>query len=123
MFTTLPTMPTTMPTMLPSGEVSDWDVRDQFVLFPSLGHLDADGHWHVQVHGDVFSATRRVSLAKRFLLRMLQRSMHVPREALASEIFRRRIARFLANDGPGREICVQIGHQKHVLPNRDRKSV
>ena len=120
MFTTLPT--TTMPTIFPSGEVSEWDVRDQFVLFPSLGHLDADGHWHIQVHGDVFSATPRVSLAKRFLLRMLQRSMHVPPEAMASEIFRRRIARFLANDGPGREICLQIGQQKHVLPNRSRRN-
>jgi len=115
MFSLLPAMP-------PPKERADADREDQVVLFPSLGHWGADGHWHLQIHGDIFTPVPRVSLGKRFLLRMLQRVMRVPKEELESELFQRRIARFLARDAREREIAVHIGDQRHELPARSRRN-
>ena len=116
MFTMQPTLPKPMSPAEPLGRAR----TEQVVLFPSLGHLGPDGQWHVQVHGDVFWTAGRISLGKRFLLRMLQRSMRVPKEALSGAIFQRRIARFLAIDGRDLPISVQIGLEWHGLPNRSR---
>jgi phosphatidate phosphatase APP1 len=116
MFTPLATMPGT------PLEISDLDPRDQVVLFPSLGHLGADGLWHVQVHGDVFSPAPKLSLGKRFLLRMLQKSMRASDEAFASEIFQQRIARFLAINGHDKRIAIRIGDVEHPLAGRSRRN-
>ena len=91
-------------------------------LFPSLAHLDPSGrHWHVQVHGEVFAAGR-IGLGKRFLLKMLQRAMKAPDEDFQTELFRQRIARFLASDCPGRRIAVRLGEEVHVLAKRSRRN-
>jgi phosphatidate phosphatase APP1 len=97
--------------------------EDRVVLFPSVGYLDAGGeHWIVNVHGDVSAAARKPSLGKRMLLKLLQRSMRATREDFASDLFQRRMARFLALDRPGRRIAVQVGERVHVLPKKSRKN-
>lgn len=97
--------------------------EDRVVLFPSLGHLDAAGeHWIVNVHGDVSAAAGKPSLGKRMLLKLLQRSMRATREECSSELFQRRMGRFLALDRPGRRIAVQFGDRVHVLPKKSRKN-
>lgn len=94
--------------------------NETIVLFPSLGHLEPDGRtWRIDVHGEVFSQ-RRISFGQRILLKLLQRAMKVPREALDTEIFKRRIDRFLATDGRGKKIAVRIGSDVHLLPKKSR---
>lgn len=103
-------------------EISDLDPCDQVVLFPTLGHLGADGLWQVQVHGDVFAPAPKLSLGKRFLLRMLQKSMLASDEAVASDIFQQRIARFLAINGHDKRIAVRIGNVEYPLAGRSRRN-
>jgi hypothetical protein len=89
--------------------------HETVVLFPSLGHLEPDGvTWRLYVQGDVYSPGR-LGLTKRILLQLLQRAMRVPREALQSEVFRDRIARFIAADERGKRIAVRLGSSTFVL--------
>lgn len=100
--------------------ITDLAGSDCARLFPSLGHLEADGrHWRIQVHGEVFAAGK-VTLGKRFLLKLLQRAMRVPESEFASELFRDRIHRFLAVDGKGKRVAVECGDAVHVIPKRTR---
>jgi phosphatidate phosphatase APP1 len=108
----------TEPAPLPAGAA----LEDRVVLFPSLGHLAPGGdHWIVGVHGDVFTRGR-IGLTKRMLLKLLQRAMRAPNEAMASEIFQQRIARFVANDRVGCRVAVRIADQVHVLPKTSRRN-
>src|SRR5262245_37945376 len=96
--------------------------EDRVVLFPTLGNLTDDGrHWVVNVHGDV-STAGRMTLGKRVLLKLLQRTMRVDKEAFASEIFQQRIARFLAQDRPGRRVAIRIGEQIYPLPKASKRN-
>ena len=96
--------------------------HETVVLFPSLGHLEPDGiTWRLLIQGDVFSAGR-IGLTKRILLRLLQRAMKVPREALDSDVFRDRIQRFLASDERGKRIALKVGEGTVVLPRKSSGS-
>jgi hypothetical protein len=106
--------------------ITDLNGADCARLFPSLGHLEPDGrHWRIQVHGEVF-ASGKVTLGKRFLLKLLQRAMQVPESEFASDLFRARIDRFLAVDGKGKRVAVQFGDSVqfgdavHVIPKPTR---
>jgi len=102
--------------------LTNLDSEDRVVLFPSLGHQSRDGeHWILDVHGDV-SAEGRLTLGKRMLLRLLKRTMRASDEAFASELFRERIARFVAVDRPGRRIAVRIGQRVVPLPKKTRRN-
>src|SRR5262245_32688336 len=95
---------------------------DRVVLFPSLGYLSSDQrHWIVQIHGDV-SAAGRMTLGKRLLLKLLQRTMRATNEDFASPLFQERIARFLAQDRPGRRIALRIGEAIVPLPKTSRRN-
>jgi phosphatidate phosphatase APP1 len=103
-----------------SGAPSITNLRghETVVLFPSLGHLEPDGAtWRLQIEGEVFSPGQ-MGLTKRILLKLLQRAMKVPRQALESDIFRERIERFLAADERGKRIALQLGHATFVLPRK-----
>lgn len=96
--------------------------EEQMLLFPSLGHLSRDGRqWIVGVHGDLFAAGH-IGLTKRMLLKLLQRAMRAPDDAMRSEIFQQRISRFVAYDRPGQRIAVQIGDHTQKLPKRTRRN-
>lgn len=96
--------------------------EDRVVLFPTLGQLSRDGrHWIVNVHGDV-SAEGQLTLGKRLLLKLLQRTMRASNEAFGSELFQQRIARFVARDRSGMRIAVQIGDHVVPLPKKSRRN-
>src|SRR5688572_6837815 len=95
---------------------------EQIVLFPTIGYRSPDGlSWHVQVHGDVF-AQGPVSLGKRILLKLLQRTMKAPTGAFEGELFQQRIQRFLAQDRAGKKMAVKLGEAIHKLPKASRKN-
>jgi phosphatidate phosphatase APP1 len=111
-------------TMSPTGPapLTNLAREDRVVLFPSLGHLSPDGqHWVVAIHGDVY-APGQIGLTKRLLLKLLQRAMRAPNEAMASELFRERISRFVARDRGGRRVAVRVGEQIHVMPKTTRRN-
>jgi phosphatidate phosphatase APP1 len=56
------------------------------------------------------------------LLKLLQRAMRAPNEAMASDLFQRRIARFVAHDRVGCRMAVRIADQLHVLPKTSRRN-
>ena len=95
---------------------------DRVVLFPSLGQLSTDQrHWIVQIHGDV-STAGRMTLGKRLLLKLLQRTMRATNDDFASPLFQQRIARFVAQDRPGKRIAVRIGEAVVPLPKTTRRN-
>src|SRR5437899_2695086 len=94
--------------------------EDQVVLFPSLASKSRDGkHWIVDLHGDVF-APGKLGLAKRVLLRWLRRAMQATADDLAGAIFSERIARFTAQNRPGRRLAVRVGHERIVTAKSRR---
>jgi phosphatidate phosphatase APP1 len=117
-------MPTTLLARMTrrTGPVTNLAPHETVALFPSLGHLDpSQRHWHVQVHGEIYSSGQ-VGLGKRLLLKLLQRAMKASDAALQTDLFRGRIARFLANDCSGRRIAVRLGDDVHVLTKRSRRN-
>lgn len=118
-------MPTTLLARMTrrDGPVTNLAPHDRVELFPSLGHLEPGGrHWRIAVHGEVYTSSGRVGLGKRFLLRLLQRAMKAPPASLDTDIFRGRIARFLATDCAGRRIAVQLGDEVHPLAKPSRRN-
>jgi phosphatidate phosphatase APP1 len=104
------------------GPVTNLAAHESVALFPSLGHLEPGGnHWRIAVHGEVY-CSGKVSLGKRLLLKLLQRAMKAPPAALETELFRQRIARFLATDCPGRKIAVGLGDEVHPLVKKSRRN-
>jgi hypothetical protein len=92
--------------------------HETVVLFPSLGYLEPDGiTWRLFIQGEVFSQGR-IGLTKRILLKLLQRAMRAPQEAMESDIFRNRIERFLAADERGKRIALRLGDSTFVLPRK-----
>jgi phosphatidate phosphatase APP1 len=92
--------------------------HETVVLFPSLGHLEPDGvTWRLLIQGEVYSPGR-IGLTKRILLKLLQRAMRAPQEAMESDIFRNRIERFLAADERGKRIALRLGESTFVLPRK-----
>jgi phosphatidate phosphatase APP1 len=91
---------------------------DHVVLYPTLGHLSRDGaNWVVDLHGDV-SAPGQMTLGKRMLLRVVKRAMRASDADIDSDIFRDRIARFVARDRAGKRIAVRIGEHTFRLTKK-----
>jgi phosphatidate phosphatase APP1 len=67
-------------------------------------------------------AAGTISLGKRVLLKLLQRAMRAEPEAMASDLFQERIARFVALDRPGRRVAIRVGDAVHHLPKRTRRN-
>jgi hypothetical protein len=104
------------------GPVTNLAAHESVALFPSLGHLEPGGeHWRIAVHGEVY-CTGKVGLGKRFLLKLLQRAMKAPDAAFETDLFRGRIARFLATDCAGRRIAVKLGDEVHPLAKKSRRN-
>jgi len=111
-------------TVLPVDEAirSKLERQDRVVLYPTFGHLSADGkRWHVGVSGVVFGPGR-VSLRRRMLLRVLQRLMQVPASALHSKRFRDRISLFLVDTERGKQVAVRVGDQKQMLQRPSKRN-
>ena len=97
--------------------------QDQVVLFPSLGYLSRDKqHWIIDLHGDVYAPSAKISLGKKLLLRWLKRSMRASDEDFASELFLHRINRFLSDDRGGRRIAVEVGDHTYVLTKKSHRN-
>lgn len=102
---------------------SNLEARQEVVLYPTFGSLaPEDLTWRIPVAGAVFEPVPPVGLRKRILLRMLQRFMRAPQEALESEIFQRRIRGFLTATERGKQIVLRIGEQSYRLPRPSTRS-
>ena len=98
------------------------DEQDQVIIYPTFGHLSADGRsWHLGISGVVYEPGRH-NLRRRMLLRVLQRLMRVPSEAMKSELFRDRINCFLVGTERGKRIAVQVGDQIQMLQRPSKRN-
>ena len=101
---------------------SDLDGNDRVVLYPTFGHLAADGRsWHIGVSGVVFEPGRE-NLRRRMVLRVLRRLMRVPAEELRSELFQDRISYFLVGTERGKRIAIQIGERSQILQRPSKRN-
>jgi hypothetical protein len=98
------------------------DEEDRVIIYPTFGHLSADGRsWHLGISGVVYEPGRN-NLRRRMLLRVLQRLMRVPSEALQTELFRDRINCFLVGTERGKRIAVQVGDQVQMLQRPSKRN-
>lgn len=89
--------------------------------FPSFGYQVNDGAWRVQVGGWTYfpyTPTRR----KRLVLHMFSRVMHATEEDLKSEIFRRRIEKFVSDGSAGHEIFFQLDDLQRKLHRKNKRN-
>ncbi len=98
------------------------DQEDRVIIYPTFGHLSADGRsWHLGISGVVYEPGRH-TLRRRMLLRVLQRLMRVPSEAMQSDLFRDRINCFLVGTERGKRIAVQVGDQVQMLQRPSKRN-
>lgn len=89
--------------------------------FPSFGFQAEDGTWRVQVSGWAYfpyKPTRR----KRLVLHMLSRVMHASEEDLNSEIFKRRVEKFVSDGSAGHEISFRLGDFQKKLHRKNKRN-
>ncbi len=91
------------------------DSHESVVFYPTYGVLEPDGvTWRIPVAGSVFEAGD-VGIAKRLLLRLLQRLMRADRIDFQSPIFQDRIRGFIAAAEPGKRVAVRVGRRTQTL--------
>jgi len=94
----------------------------QSILYSSYAYLHPSKPiWRVQVQGQVYS-DGPLPFSKRFLLRGLERTLHLTTEQAKSEIFRSRVSGFLTTPEPGQRLRVQHDALVYRLRQRSRRS-
>ncbi len=102
--------------------MSNLKPHETVLFFPSIGHLDSGGQtWRVVVSGVVLRPGH-VNLRKRILLRLLRRALKVPRNALETDLFRRRISGFLLGTQGKRRVAVRVGQRVHTIKKKSRRN-
>ncbi len=84
-------------------------------FFPTCGHFDPQrGVWVLPVHGVIYrpATDRGASTA---LTRLLQRSLGLNDDQLRSDIFRRRIAPFLADHRGKKNVSLRLGSRRFTM--------
>lgn len=95
--------------------------NDIVVCYPTFGSRDQDGGWRLNIAGTVYQ-TAEVNLSKRILIRLLQRVMNVDPQEVRTEIFERRIERFVAATEHGKQIHIRLGDHEFRLPKRSKRN-
>ena len=89
--------------------------------FPSFGFQADDGTWRVQVGGWAYvpyKPTRR----KRLVIHMLSRVMQASEEDQNSEIFKRRVEKFVSDGAAGHEIYFRVGDFQKKLHRKNKRN-
>ena len=89
--------------------------------FPSFGFQDIDGTWRIQVSGWAYSPYRPTR-RKRLVLHMLSRVMQASEEDLNSEIFKRRVEKFVSDGSAGHEIFFRLGDFQKKLHRKNKRN-
>lgn len=94
----------------------------QSVLYSSYAYLHPTKPiWRVQVQGQAYS-DRPLPFSKRFLLRGLERALHLTPEQAQSNIFRSRVRGFLTTPEIGQKMQVHHDELMYRLRQRSRRS-
>lgn len=102
--------------------MSDTQPHLGVVFFPSVGHLSPDGAaWNLEIAGLVY-APGTLTFRGRLVLKALRRMMRVAPEAFESDLFRQRLAGFLALGQRGRRIAVRIGDETFRLKKKSKSN-
>lgn len=94
----------------------------QTVLYPTYAYLHPRRPiWRIQVHGQVYRDLP-LSLSKRWMLRGLQRALHLTPAEANGELFQSRVHGFLTQPKSGIRMRVMIGNDVHRLTRRSKRS-
>ena len=96
--------------------------NESVVLFQTFAHLADGGRtWRIGVRGVVFEPGN-VRLRERIMLRLLQRAMQAPDDAINSDVFRSRIQGFIAGVEKGKRLAVRIGPRVYRLRKKTKRN-
>ncbi len=88
---------------------------ERVIFFPTLAReLDDDG-WDVRIHGWIFEPEQG-SLSRRAVLALLDSALRLSGQDMESDILRRRVMPFLADNERGKRLSVRTGERTHELP-------
>ena len=92
--------------------------QSSIVAYPSFGYLSRDRRfWKIRIQGAVY-APLFDGFRDRLLVRLLQRALKSEGDIIESDVFRRRVARFLATHQGGKRIFIRVGRKIYRLRRR-----
>ncbi len=100
-------------------------IPSMITVYPGYGHhanSNRNSDWKIRLSGVVYQIPDELSVRKRMLIRVLRNVMQVPADALECDLFRDRIAPFLADAQHRRQILVQIGDREFRLDKKTRRN-
>ncbi len=93
----------------------------QMVAYPGYGFVDQE-RWRLCISGVAFKTPEEFNRRKRLVIRMLRGAMEVSSEQTDSEMFRSRVAPFMADAGWRIPVTVQIGSRTIRLKKKTRRN-
>src|SRR5690606_23810715 len=101
---------------------SDVDLSETVALYPSTARWRPDlEQWCVHVRGAVWAPGPN-NLRRKLWLRLMRQLLKARPEELQNELFQRRVGQFLSTTSQGKQLVVQAGSRRWVLPNRSRRN-
>jgi hypothetical protein len=94
----------------------------KLVVYPGYGCARADGEIALRISGVVYEQRFPLDLRKQFLVKLLGRAMRATPAEIRDEVFRRRVAPFVAKPRRGLRVWLQIGPRRFRLRRRTRRS-
>lgn len=96
--------------------------QSTIVVYPGYGFATRQGEVAIRIAGVVYEHRHPLGLRKQFLVNMLARAMKATPAESDDELFRQRVAPFVAKAKRGERIWVQVGHRRFRLRRRTRRS-
>jgi len=93
----------------------------QILLYPSFAAPIRNGEWLLRIQGCVYEPGV-VDLRKRLLLRLLQKAMRADPSALNTDVFRERIAGFVAAPERGCQLTVFVGEKNYPIRKKSNRN-
>ena len=101
------------------------DPPPRLVAYPGYAYRAnnaVNSDWILYLSGVVYRIPPEFNVRKRMMIRMLRKFMQVPQSALDCELFRERVAPFLADAQHRLQLQVQVGDETFTLPRKTKRN-
>ena len=105
--------------MIKSGRLKK--TPPKLITYPGYGFVH-NGSWRLLITGIAYQNPEEYSMRKRLMIRMLRNAMDVTPEETDCEIFRDRVAPFMAEARGKLSICVEFGTHRIQLKKKTRRN-
>jgi hypothetical protein len=96
--------------------------QNHIVVYPGYGFETRRGDYAIRIAGVVYEHREPIGIRKQFMVKMLARAMKATPAEADVEMFRRRVAPFVAKARPGQQVLLQIGPRRFRLRRRTRRN-